>query len=144
MLVSDILRNKGDQVFSVTPGTTVREAGQVMAGEGIGSVLVLDGQNIAGILSERDIVRTVSSETSILDQPVAGIMTAKVITCRPNEQIKSLMETMTANRIRHLPVVDEDGYLKGVVSIGDVVKHRLEETQHEVEMMENYVRGGVA
>lgn len=144
MLVSEILRRKGSDVFSVQPATTIREAGQMMAGEGIGSVLVLSGPRIAGIVSERDIVRVVTAEGGgALDRPVDSIMTEAVITCRPQEAIKSVMETMTARRIRHLPVVDDDGYLCGLVSIGDVVKQRLQEAQAEMAEMEAYVRGGV-
>ena len=143
MLVSDILRKKGGLVISVEPHRSIREAGKMMAKRGIGSVLVLDGARIAGILSERDIVAAVTGQGGgVLDEPVSSIMTAEVITCPPGEPIKTVMETMTAERIRHLPVVDKDGDLCGVVSIGDVVKHRLEEAQAEVEQMEAYVRGG--
>lgn len=143
MLVSDILRKKGGLVFSVEPGRPIREAGRMMASQGIGSVLVMDGERIVGILSERDIVAAVTGrDGDVLADPVSSIMTAEVITCPPGEPIKAVMETMTAERIRHLPVVDRDGDLCGVISIGDVVKHRLEETQAEVEQMEAYVRGG--
>jgi CBS domain-containing protein len=143
MLVSDILRKKGGLVISVAPGQAIREAGRMMAHQGIGSVLVMDGERIVGILSERDIVAAVTSDGGEgLENMVSSIMTAEVITCPPGESIKSVMEIMTAERIRHLPVVDEGGDLCGVISIGDVVKHRLEETQAEVEQMEAYVRGG--
>ena len=143
MLVSDILRKKGGLVISVEPGQKIRAAGRMMASRGIGSVLVLEGETIAGILSERDIVAAVTADNGdVLDDPVASIMTKEVITCPPGTSIKAVMETMTARRIRHLPVVDEDGDLCGVISIGDVVKHRLEETEAEVEHMEAYVRGG--
>jgi CBS domain-containing protein len=143
MLVSDILRKKGDLVVSVEPGRSIRETGRMMSSRGIGSILVLDGDVIAGIVSERDIVAAVTAGgAEVMDLPVSTIMTVEVITCGTGESIKSLMETMTAERIRHLPVVDSDGDLCGVISIGDVVKHRLEETQAEVEQMEAYVRGG--
>ena len=143
MLVSDILRKKGGLVVSVAPAQAIREAGRMMASKGIGSVLVMDGERIVGILSERDIVAAVTSDGGeALENAVSSIMTAEVITCPPGESIKGVMEIMTAERIRHLPVVDGDGDLCGVISIGDVVKHRLEETQAEVEQMEAYVRGG--
>ena len=143
MFVSDILRRKGSLVISVAPTHPIRDAGRMMASKGIGSLMVMDGDGIAGIVSERDIVAAVTEEGgAVLDNPVSSIMTAKVITCGPGETIKSLMETMTAERIRHLPVVDDDGDLCGFVSIGDVVKHRLIEAEAEVEQMEAYVRGG--
>jgi CBS domain-containing protein len=142
MLVSDILRRKGDKVVAAPPDQTAAEAARLMAREGIGSVLVLAGGSIAGILSERDIVRTLAEAgPACLDRPVSELMTTHVITCGPEERVDRVMALMTEGRFRHLPVIDE-GRLVGIVSIGDVVKSRLEEAQAEVEHLSAYVAGG--
>lgn len=142
MLVSDILKTKGSAVVAVPPTMAVSDAAKLLAEKRIGSVLVLDKEKIAGILSERDIVRTLAAEgASCLDGPVARLMTAKVVTCRPDQSISDVMELMTTGRFRHVPVV-EDGHLAGMISIGDVVKWRLEEAQEEVRQLAAYVSGG--
>ncbi|MEQ8697307.1 MAG: CBS domain-containing protein, partial [Bauldia litoralis] len=141
MLVSDILRRKGRDVVCAPPTQSVTEAARLMATKGIGSVLVLSDGSIAGILSERDIVRGLSElGTACLAKPVAELMTRTVVTCSPQERIDRVMELMTDGRFRHVPVV-EHGRLVGLVSIGDVVKHRLEEAQAEVEHLSAYVAG---
>lgn len=141
MLVSDILKAKGAAVFSVAPDRSVAEAAALMAEKRIGSLLVLRGEAIAGILSERDIVRGLANQGGdCLARRVADLMTAKVVTCVPQQPIAEVMEIMTAGRFRHVPVV-EDGRLAGMVSIGDVVKWRLEEAQEEVRQMTAYVAG---
>lgn len=142
MLVSDILKTKGSAVVAVPPTMAVSDAAKLLAEKRIGSVLVLDKEKIAGILSERDIVRTLAAEgASCLDGPVSRLMTAKVVTCRPDQSISDVMELMTTGRFRHVPVV-EDGHLAGMISIGDVVKWRLEEAQEEVRQLAAYVSGG--
>lgn len=142
MLVSDILKTKGSDVVAVPPTMAVSDAAKLLAEKRIGSVLVLDKEKIAGILSERDIVRTLAAEgASCLDGPVSRLMTAKVVTCRPDQSISDVMELMTTGRFRHVPVV-EDGHLAGMISIGDVVKWRLEEAQEEVRQLAAYVSGG--
>lgn len=141
MLVSDILRRKGRDVVCAPPTQSVTEAAQLMADKGIGSVLILSDGAIAGILSERDIVRGLSeSGTACLDRPVADLMTRTVVTCSPEERIDRVMALMTDGRFRHVPVVDGGG-LVGLISIGDVVKNRLEEAQAEVEYLSAYVAG---
>lgn len=141
MLVSDILKAKGSDVVSAASAISVADAARLLAEKRIGSVLILDGKRIAGILSERDIVRTLAAEgPACLDGPVQRIMTAKVITCRPDQTISEVMEMMTRHRFRHVPVV-EGGAVAGMVSIGDVVKWRLEEAQEEVRQMAAYVSG---
>ena len=141
MLVSDILKTKGSDVVAVPPTMAVSDAAKLLAEKRIGSVLVRDKEKIAGILSERDIVRTLAAEgASCLDGPVSRLMTAKVVTCRPDQSIGDVMELMTTGRFRHVPVV-EDGHLAGMISIGDVVKWRLEEAQEEVRQMAAYVSG---
>lgn len=142
MLVSDILKTKGADVVAVPPSLPVSDAAKLLAEKRIGSVLVMDREKIAGILSERDIVRTLAAEgASCLDGPVSRLMTAKVVTCRPDQSISDVMELMTSGRFRHVPVV-ADGRLAGMISIGDVVKWRLEEAQEEVRQMAAYVSGG--
>jgi CBS domain-containing protein len=142
MLVSDILRRKGREVVSAPPNQTVAEVARLMAGKGIGSVLVLSGGSIAGILSERDIVRTLAEAgPACLDRPVSDLMTSHVVTCGPDEGVDRVMALMTEGRFRHVPVLDQ-GRLVGLVSIGDVVKHRLEEAQAELEHLSAYVAGG--
>ena len=142
MLVSDILRRKGREVVSAPPNQTVADAAQLMARQGIGSVLVLSGGAIAGILSERDIVRTLAEAgADCLDRPISDLMTSHVVTCGPEEQVDRVMALMTDGRFRHVPVIDQ-GRLVGLVSIGDVVKSRLEQAQAEVEHLSAYVAGG--
>lgn len=143
MLVSDILNNKGRDVCTVAPDTPVAQAVATLAEKRIGCIVVTtDGGALAGILSERDVVRMLAQKGGdVLDEPVSALMTAKVVTCSANQTISAVMEMMTTGRFRHVPVI-EDGRLAGMVSIGDVVKHRLEETEEEVRQMAAYVAGG--
>ena len=143
MFVSDILAQKGGLVFTVSSGTTVAQAAQHLSTRRIGSVLVMDGTNtIAGIVSERDIVRAMARHGGdALDLEVRQVMTRDVVTCHPDDPIERVMGLMTAGRFRHLPVEDR-GELIGLISIGDVVKARLEETQHETEALKAYIVAG--
>jgi CBS domain-containing protein len=142
MLVSDILRRKGREVVCAPPNQTVTDAAQLMSRQGIGSVLVLSDGSIAGILSERDIVRALAEHgPGCLDRPVSELMTSHVVTCGPEERVDRVMALMTDGRFRHVPVI-EQGRLVGLISIGDVVKNRLEEAQAEVEHLSAYVAGG--
>jgi CBS domain-containing protein len=143
MFVSDVLAQKGGLVFTVTPGTTVAQVAQQLSTRRIGSVLVLsDSQTITGIVSERDLVRAMARHGSgALDIEVRQIMTRDVVTCHPDDPVERVMGLMTAGRFRHLPVVDR-GELVGLISIGDVVKARLEETQHETEALKAYIVAG--
>jgi len=143
MFVSDILAQKGGLVFTVSPGTTVAQAAQHLSTRRIGSVLVMDGTNtIAGIVSERDLVRAMARHGGdALDLEVRQVMTREVVTCHPDDPIERVMGLMTDGRFRHLPVEDR-GELIGLISIGDVVKARLEETQHETEALKAYIVAG--
>jgi CBS domain-containing protein len=143
MFVSDILAQKGGLVFTVTPGTTVAQVAQQLSTRRIGSVLVMAGtDSIAGIVSERDLVRALARHgAEALDLEVRQVMTRDVVTCHPDDSIERAMEMMTSGRFRHLPVVDRDD-LVGLISIGDVVKARLEETQHEAEALKAYIVAG--
>jgi CBS domain-containing protein len=143
MFVSDILSRKGGLVFTITPGTSVAQISQQLSTRRIGSVLVLDGENaVAGIVSERDLVRAFASHgAAALEFEARSIMTRDVVTCDPDDSIDHVMEQMTRGRFRHLPVV-RHGELLGLVSIGDVVKARLEEARHETEALKAYIVAG--
>ncbi len=143
MFVSDILSQKGGLVFTVTPGTSVAQLAQQLSARRIGSVLVLDGEgSVAGIVSERDLVRALASHgAKAMELEARQVMTRDVVTCDPDDSIDQVMQTMTRGRFRHLPVV-RHGELLGLVSIGDVVKARLEETKHETEALKAYIVAG--
>jgi CBS domain-containing protein len=143
MFVSDILAQKGGLVFTVTPGTSIAQLSQQLSTRRIGSVLVLDGEgSVAGIVSERDLVRAMASHgAKAMELEARQVMTRDVVTCDPDDSIDQVMQTMTSGRFRHLPVV-RHGELLGLVSIGDVVKARLEETKHETEALKAYIVAG--
>ena len=142
MFVSDILSRKGALVHTVTPGTSVGQVAQQLSVRRIGSVLVLDDEQIVGIVSERDIVRALASHgAAALELEARNVMTRDVVTCDPDESIDRVTELMTRGRFRHLPVVRR-GELLGLVSIGDVVKARIEETVHETEALKAYIVAG--
>ncbi|WP_119678852.1 CBS domain-containing protein [Indioceanicola profundi] len=144
MHVSTILKNKGAAIITTRPEESTGTVAQLLHVNRIGAVLVVDSDGeIAGILSERDIVRGLAVHgAGVLDRPVAEFMTRKVVTCQSTDTIASIMERMTQGRFRHLPVVD-DGKLVGFISIGDVVKLRVEEYAQEVESLREYVSGGL-
>ena len=143
MFVSDILSQKGGLVFSVTPGTTVAEVAKQLSVRRIGSVLVLSDQSaVAGIVSERDLVRALATHgAKAMELEARQVMTREVVTCHPDDSIDEVMQTMTSGRFRHIPVVHH-GELLGLVSIGDVVKARIEETEHEAEALKAYIVAG--
>jgi CBS domain-containing protein len=143
MKVRDILAAKGRRTVTIRPDATIATAVHRLALERIGALVVSeDGDGIAGILSERDIVRALAQEGGAImgiDRRVSEIMTVGVSTCRPEDNVKTIMAEMTRRRFRHLPVL-EDGRLAGIVSIGDVVKSRLEEMELEtVVLREAYI-----
>ena len=139
--VRDLLRIKGNEVWSIAPDASVYEALTLMAEKDIGALLVLDGGQLAGILSERDYARKIvlKGKTS-RETAVREIMTGKVMWTRPEQTIEECMALMTNKRIRHLPVLDE-GRLIGVISIGDVVKSIISEQEFMIEQLENYITG---
>jgi CBS domain-containing protein len=143
MFVSDILTQKGGLVFTVTMGTTVVQIAQQLGARRIGSVLVMaDTDTVAGIVSERDLVSALSRHgAAALELEARQVMTRDVITCHPDDSIDHVMQLMTNGRFRHLPVVNH-GELLGLVSIGDVVKARLEEARHETEALRAYIVAG--
>lgn len=139
--VQDILRNKGDEVWSVPADTTVSHALQEMADKNIGAVLVMDSGRIAGIFSERDLARKVVLQgRECKETLVAEVMTSQVVGVRPDETVHECMAIMTEKRIRHLPVVDS-GQVAGIVSIGDVVKSIISEQLFLIEQLELYITG---
>jgi CBS domain-containing protein len=142
--VSAIIARKGAEVRTTAPDATVADAVAQLAEHRIGALVVsADGSAVAGIISERDIVAALAADgPGVLGQPVRRIMTAPVTTCAPTTTCDELMSTMTRGRIRHLPVVEDDA-LAGMVSIGDVVKARLDELEVQTEAMERYVTGSV-
>jgi len=142
MRISDVLRVKGGQVVTVTPDTDVRHLLNVLAEHRIGAVVVSrDGNSVDGIASERDIVRALAERgDAVMSEPVTAIYTAEVHTVDLDTQLEDLMRIMTEHRIRHLPVV-VDGALRGIVSIGDVVKKRIDELESERSALTNYISG---
>ncbi|MBM3619195.1 MAG: CBS domain-containing protein [Alphaproteobacteria bacterium] len=140
MFVSDILAYKGDRVISVAPQDGLAAAIAVLAARRIGAVLVLDaGGAIAGILSERDVLHAMARDgAAAITRKVSEVMTAAVVTCDPDDSIEHVMETMTERRFRHLPVVRQ-GRLCGMISIGDVVRLRLEEQRREADALREYI-----
>jgi len=140
MLIVTVLHAKGDFVATVSPTATVRELLDTLAEHRIGAVVVSSGDAIAGIVSERDVVRHLrAAGGELLDRPVSTIMTTDVVTCRGDTAVDDLLATMTERRIRHVPVVGDDGALLGIVSIGDLVKRRILELESERDDLVGYI-----
>ena len=141
MKISDVLRSKGSEVITIRPDDTVSRLLALLAEHRIGAVVVsTDGSSVDGIVSERDIVRHLhSTGTSVLEAPVSQIMTSEVTTGSASDNIADLAGTMTEMRVRHVPIVDADGRLTAIVSIGDIVKHRLSELQSERDQLRDYI-----
>ncbi|ACI97941.1 CBS domain-containing protein [Rhodospirillum centenum] len=144
MHVSAILRTKGSAIITTRPSETVGSVVRLLTVNRIGAALAIDDDGgIAGIISERDIVRGLGEHgAAVMERKVSDLMTRKVVGCAPSDTVASVMTKMTSGRFRHLPVM-EGGRLVGFISIGDVVKHRLEETTQEVESLRQYVAGGI-
>ncbi len=140
MSVAQILRDKGREVVTTQPHQTLMEAAQLLAEKGIGAVVVSDvSRRVLGILSERDIVRAIARNgAGALDQSVSKYMTQKVFTVAEDTPVDTVMETMTNGRFRHVPVTT-DGQLVGLVSIGDVVKHHVNEIESEHRALKDYI-----
>jgi len=140
MTVRSILDSKGHNVLSIEPDVKLAAAIKVLGERKIGAVLVMDQGRIDGILSERDIVRVLSERgAAVLEEPVTAVMTRKVVSCRPSDTVAAIMEMMTVGKFRHLPVVD-DGQLVGLISIGDIVKQRVQEYESEQEALREYIK----
>ena len=143
MIIESILASKGREVRTVEPDAAVAETLRRMRQERIGALVVSDDQtSIAGIISERGIMDALADRgVAVLGERVASVMTSKVFTCSRQDRVSAVMALMTNRRIRHVPVVEHDGRLGGIVSIGDVVKHRLDEIRGEAEAMREYISG---
>ena len=142
MNVEVILKEKGGDIISISPSASVSDAAALLSGRKIGALVVTDGSSLSGILSERDIVRAVVSHgAEALGEPVSNFMTENVVTCSRDDTTLRLMDLMTGGRFRHLPVV-EDGQVIGLISIGDVVKARIAETEMEAEQLKMYIASG--
>ena len=139
MRISEVLSSKPiKDVITVAPDATVRELVALLAQHNVGALVVCEGEQLAGIVSERDVVRRLQEDESVLDRQVSSIMTSEVKTCAPDMRVNDLMQVMTTGRFRHMPVL-QDGRLVGIVSIGDVVKHRMNELEFERDQLDSYV-----
>lgn len=139
MTVARIINEKGRDVVTTSPDKSLAEIAAILSEKRIGAVLVVEDGAIRGILSERDVVRALARHGSeALRKLAADCMTPRVVTCRPEDTVNDVMQKMTSGRFRHLPVVD-NGNLAGIVSIGDVVKHRIEEVEREAEQIREYI-----
>lgn len=143
MSVSELLKNKGNQIYAVDITDTLRDAITLLNAKNIGVVLVTDQNGrMKGILSERDIIRrALAQETGFRDEPVTKTMTSKVFTVSPTTSIDEVMELMTNSRVRHIPVLDGDE-IKGLVSIGDVVKRKISDAENEAAVLREYIATG--
>lgn len=140
MTVRSILNTKGHQIVSVEPDAKLSAAIGLLAEKKIGAVLVMNQSRLEGILSERDIVRVLGERgAGVLDAPVSEVMTSKVVTCKETDTVAELMEMMTTGKFRHLPVVD-NGKVVGLISIGDIVKRRVQEYEAEQAALRDYIK----
>ena len=142
MSIEMILARKGREVLTVAPGAAVAEAMRRMRNERMGALVVSeDGARIAGILTDRRVLNAIVGHgLGVLDAHVGDVMTREVFTCSRRDRVGAVMGLMTERRIRYAPVVGEDGRLCGIMSIGDVVKHRLDEMRHEVEALREHIK----
>jgi CBS domain-containing protein len=142
MRIADVLRNKGAAVSTVSPETTVNELLAGLAEHNIGAMVVMGSEGVLGIVSERDVVRRLHEQgADLLNRRVSDIMTSVVVTCEPGDAVDSLSAVMTEHRVRHVPVI-VNGKLAGIVSIGDVVKTRMDELQAEQQQLQDYITRG--
>ena len=142
MAVSDILSTKGRDVVTAERKSTIKTVADLLASKKIGAIIIVDSaEQVCGIVSERDVVREVSKKgADALDKPVSSCMTKDVVSCHDDESIDSLMEKMTKGKFRHIPVINK-GKLAGIISIGDVVKRKIELAEQEAEDMKRYIAG---
>jgi CBS domain-containing protein len=139
--VKDILEEKGTQVYAVSPDAKVYEALQIMADKNVGALMVIEGDTVAGLISERDYARKIVLKGKFSkDVPVREIMTVDIIRIGPDNDVEYCMELMTDKRVRHLPVFESDRLI-GIISIGDIVKAIIEHKEEIIEQLENYIKG---
>jgi CBS domain-containing protein len=142
MTVERLLRTKGSAVVTIRPDATLADVTHELAAGNFGALVVSeDGRSVAGIISERDVVRTLAKEgASGLDRKVRDVMTADVVTCAPGDRVDDMMTVMSNRRFRHLPVV-RDGELCGVISMTDLMRKRMDEIEHEANAMRDFIAG---
>ena len=143
MNIADVIRHKqsahGAEVFTITPNDTVADLLAALAEHNVGALVVMDGDTVAGIVSERDVVRRLASHgAQALETAVGDIMTTSVLSCSSSDAVDSIAATMTERRVRHMPVID-DGTLTGLVSIGDVVSSRIRQLEQDRGQLEQYI-----
>lgn len=142
MRIHDILSTKGTEVVHLAPDASVLELVRLLEARNLGAVVVsADGATIAGIVSERDVIRRLAQGADLLDLPVSALMTEDVHRCTTRDSVRGVMAVMTEQRVRHVPVVDEHDRLAGIVSIGDLVKSQIAELEFERDQLEGYVSG---
>lgn len=142
MRIADLIARKGSAVLTVPPDAPVSTLLSVLAERNVGAAVVCEGDRLAGIVSERDVMRHLHHRgADLLAAPISEIMTTVVATCRVEDDVQTLSRTMTDRRIRHIPVVDDAGKLSGIVSIGDVVKTRIDQLEEHRDQLEAYISG---
>lgn len=142
MLISEILKDKGADVFTVAPELSLAQACAELDRRRIGALVVCEGDQVVGVISERDVTRAVGRDGADgLERPISHYMTREVVFAAPSETVAALMARMTDRRVRHLPVLREKR-LAGVVSIGDLVKHQIAEARHEADSLRTYISAG--
>jgi len=143
MLVKEIYKKKNTGVVKAHPQDTIASAATIMTKDDVGVVIIMDDDDkMVGILSERDIVRSLPEQgASLLEQPIQTLMTCNVKTCRPEDSVEGVMKLMTEGRFRHVPVLNEDGEVTTVISIGDIVKKRVESLEEEAAHMRAFIGG---
>ena len=142
MRIADVLRNKGAAVVTINPEATVRELLATLADKNIGAMVVVGDEGVVGIVSERDVVRQLHRQgADVLSGPVSKIMTTTLSTCTKSDTVDAISALMTQNRVRHVPVLDGKELI-GIVSIGDVVKTRMEELEAEQQQLQSYITQG--
>jgi CBS domain-containing protein len=143
VLVSDLIKRKGSAVTIAPPETTVATLLDLLAEHRIGAVVVSAGGGVDGIVSERDVVRALrTAGAAVLDAPISTVMTADVVVTAPGDTVEDMMRLMTERRIRHVPVVTDGGRMAGIISIGDVVKSRIDELEADRDQLIGYIQSG--
>ena len=141
MKIQSILSEKGNVVFQIGPDQTVQEAVNILVRHNIGSLLVVDSEEVVGIVTERDVLRQCAVNSGALQQTVVkDIMTRDIVVCQPEDDIDEAMSVMIKKHIRHLPILDKDR-IAGMISIGDIVKSQLRGAQHEIKYLRDYITG---
>lgn len=143
MTVASMLSEKGRAVFTILPQTAMSKVIDELALRKIGAIVVTEADgSVCGIVSERDVVREIASGgPAVLEQPISNCMTKKVVSCKESDTVDQVMGVMTDHRFRHMPVIT-DGHLVGIISIGDVVKRKIEQAERDAEELRNYIATG--